>query len=320
MPTLEIGYLGTTGQRVYCSLFLEDENIALHSGLQTFSIFSHTAMNQYAWYMTENTGVRPGYYQSIDFSSLISEAYPITVEIREQVAASSNYTSDILKATSSFVWNGQSHVDDHVIPLLLPGTYIGFFNYNDTIRAELHFKNEYGLLTTNTEGFNFHVLNPSGQLVATGSWIYNFANYPCFLASFQASGDGFIAGGYRLQTSGTYDGFKLATTHYFNVSTGTTTSVNVNVDVITQLGYATGSVNDASATTTSFVTTLASTVDNFYNGQILRFTTGSLIGQGRIISDYNGTTKAVTLNKAFSATPSNGSNLLIYPIGGELNV
>ena len=57
-------------------------------------------------------------------------------------------------------------------------------------------------------------------------------------------------------------------------------------------------VNDASATTTSFVTDLTSAVDNFYQNQSILFVTGALAGQSRIIESYNGTTKAITLDKA----------------------
>lgn len=65
-------------------------------------------------------------------------------------------------------------------------------------------------------------------------------------------------------------------------------------------------VNDAAATTTVFVTTLASAVTNFYKGAAIVFTTGALTGQlGQILS-YNGSTKAVTLQSALTSAPVNG--------------
>ena len=73
-------------------------------------------------------------------------------------------------------------------------------------------------------------------------------------------------------------------------------------------------VNDASATTTSFVTALTSAVDNFYNDKILVFIGGALTGQARIISDYNGTTKAITFDEETTSPPANGDGFIILGI------
>jgi len=73
-------------------------------------------------------------------------------------------------------------------------------------------------------------------------------------------------------------------------------------------------VNDASATTTSFVTDLTSAVDDFYNEKILVFIGGALTGQARVISDYNGTTKAITFDEATTSAPANGDGFIILGI------
>lgn len=72
-----------------------------------------------------------------------------------------------------------------------------------------------------------------------------------------------------------------------------------------------GAVNDAAATTTSFVTDLTSAVDNFYNDTVLVFITGSLTGQSRPITTYNGTTKAVTFDEAFTSAPANTDQFIV---------
>ena len=72
-----------------------------------------------------------------------------------------------------------------------------------------------------------------------------------------------------------------------------------------------GSVNDLSATTTSFVSDLASAVDDFYNDQTIHFISGSLAGQSRVVVDYDGTTKAITVDQALTSAPANGDELLI---------
>ena len=61
------------------------------------------------------------------------------------------------------------------------------------------------------------------------------------------------------------------------------------------------SVNDASATTTSFITTLTETDDNFHNGSILIFTSGALITQRAEVTGYNGSTFALTVSELTSA-------------------
>ena len=73
-------------------------------------------------------------------------------------------------------------------------------------------------------------------------------------------------------------------------------------------------VNDASATTTSFVTALTSAVDDFYNDKILVFIGGALTGQARIISDYNGTTKAISFDETTTSAPANGDGFIILGI------
>jgi hypothetical protein len=78
-------------------------------------------------------------------------------------------------------------------------------------------------------------------------------------------------------------------------------------------------VIDASATTTTFVTGLTSSVDDFYNDSMLVFTDGALEGQVRAISDYIGATKTIILEEALTSAPVNGVafaivSLHIHPV------
>lgn len=75
-------------------------------------------------------------------------------------------------------------------------------------------------------------------------------------------------------------------------------------------GLVPSTVNDASATTTSFVTALTEATDDHYNGRIITFTSGALAGQSTDITDYNGTTKAVTVT-ALTEAPANGVSFVI---------
>ena len=78
-------------------------------------------------------------------------------------------------------------------------------------------------------------------------------------------------------------------------------------------------VNDAAASTTTFITTLDSSVDNFYNDSMLVFTDGALTGQVRAIYDYIGATKTIVLEEALTSAPVNGVafaivSLHIHPV------
>lgn len=69
-------------------------------------------------------------------------------------------------------------------------------------------------------------------------------------------------------------------------------------------------VNDAAATTTSFVTTLASAVNDHYIGRIIIFTSGTLLNQATDITDYVGATKTVTVT-ALTSAPANGVSFVV---------
>jgi hypothetical protein len=78
-------------------------------------------------------------------------------------------------------------------------------------------------------------------------------------------------------------------------------------------------VIDAAATTTTFVTGLTSSVDNFYNDSMLVFTDGALAGQVRAIYDYIGATKTIVLEEALTSAPVDGVafaivSLHIHPV------
>lgn len=72
-----------------------------------------------------------------------------------------------------------------------------------------------------------------------------------------------------------------------------------------------GQVNDASATTSSFVTNLAEATDDHYRDAVLSFVSGNLTGQSRTISAYDGTTKTVTLDQALTDAPANADEFLV---------
>lgn len=95
------------------------------------------------------------------------------------------------------------------------------------------------------------------------------------------------------------------------IKTTTQTTLS-NMDIlIGALIVVQSTVNDASATPTSFVTSLTNSVDDFYTNGTLTFTSGALDGIIRRISDYNGTTKAITLDPALPSAPADGAAFTI---------
>ena len=69
--------------------------------------------------------------------------------------------------------------------------------------------------------------------------------------------------------------------------------------------------NDPDPTTTAFETDLAEVTNDHYNGAFCVFYSGALTGQSRKISDYDGTTKVLTVASAFTEAPAAGDDFLI---------
>lgn len=88
-------------------------------------------------------------------------------------------------------------------------------------------------------------------------------------------------------------------------------SVKTTADKLNALVQVTGTVNDAGATTTGFITSLSSTTTDLYKGNFCLFTTGANAGSFGVVSAYNGTTKAVTFLTAVSSAPANGDAFVL---------
>ena len=56
-------------------------------------------------------------------------------------------------------------------------------------------------------------------------------------------------------------------------------------------------------TTTEVQLTAGSTIDDFYNDQLIQFLSGTGVGQIRVITDYVGATKTIIVDEVFATTP-----------------
>lgn len=77
-------------------------------------------------------------------------------------------------------------------------------------------------------------------------------------------------------------------------------------------GLNSGTVNDAAATTTVFIGDSGlSSSDDFYNGCLLVFTSGTNKGIAEKVSDYTGSTRTFTMANAFPNAPANSTPFVI---------
>ena len=72
-------------------------------------------------------------------------------------------------------------------------------------------------------------------------------------------------------------------------------------------------INDATPSTTKFITTLTETANTFWPRAALLMTSGQNKGQIRGINTYNGSTKEVQIQTPLSYTPANGDTAIILP-------
>lgn len=72
----------------------------------------------------------------------------------------------------------------------------------------------------------------------------------------------------------------------------------------------------SSGTTTSFVSNLTSSVDDFYNEKTIVFTSGALTGQSRVVSDYDGTTKTISVDnrEPFTSAVQSGDEFILLAV------
>lgn len=91
-------------------------------------------------------------------------------------------------------------------------------------------------------------------------------------------------------------------------------AINSNTDAASNLALAARGIVpvtvQSGSTLTVVTTNLTETTDDHYNGRTLLFVTGNLAGQGAEISDYNGTTKSLTVGQLTEA-PGSGDIAII---------
>jgi len=82
--------------------------------------------------------------------------------------------------------------------------------------------------------------------------------------------------------------------------------------IVETVPWETGTVaTDASNSTITFNSGLASTTDSYCVGSFVKFTSGALINQTRKIIGYGGTSKLILVSSGFTAIPTVGDTFII---------
>lgn len=90
-------------------------------------------------------------------------------------------------------------------------------------------------------------------------------------------------------------------------------AIGTTIDLLSQdlISIRSTVTDDIIPTVTTFSTNLTSAVNDFYNNALITFTSGANAGVARRIDDYNGATKALTVEPALSVAPADGDGFTI---------
>ena len=89
---------------------------------------------------------------------------------------------------------------------------------------------------------------------------------------------------------------------------------DVHLDDLIQLAL---TVNDGAPNAADFITSSAIAIDDWYNENMLLFTSGALAGLARFVDDYDGGTKQIYLAEAFPQAPANTDDFVIVGVSGS---
>jgi len=148
--------------------------------------------------------------------------------------------------------------------------------------------------------------NTALELEGVAYGIYAYASSGTAVAAAGSSADAALSGTHTIE-----DGSGNNIVFDSNIEQIDTNSAAATALLAMCNATAVSTVNDGSATTTSFITSLTEASDDHYNGCVLVFTSGALLGQSRRISDYAGATKTVTLESALTEAPANSVSFII---------
>ncbi len=178
----------------------------------------------------------------------------------------------------------------------------------------------YSFPVINSSNRPFFLVNPG---IVSGDWkvsidnsaFTNLSNIPTInpagsrlveiqLTSTEMDGDVIVVQG--ISSANTFDDIMIVIDTTTNtVDSGVALAANSIMD--STYNRIRGTVqSDAGNSATQFKTNLASSVDNFYNDMIVKFTSGALQGEVKFVTGYTGATNILYFVPGFTGTPANG--------------
>lgn len=306
---LEIEFFDLRSLSLY-ALFFNESDEAFKQSTSGFASYTDSSVGDFDVPLPEEAN-RVGRYATSVTGTIPKGT--IQVEIYEQSGGSPDKAVDTLRGVDEIYWNGL-HLVDHIgVSNFEKPSHIGTTDLDEVLYFFLSSFDEFNLPTDTDTSPSFQVFaNSTGMADVSGLMVNVEAGL--YSASFTVTSGTFnFSDFYSVKIEGVIEGNSLQTHKTFDIASPVTVD-DINVDVLGQLGYISGVVQ-AGSSTTVITTNLTSSVDNFHNGSVAR-----IDGQARIVLDYNGSSKAITVNKAYTFTPASGAEIIIYPIGGELGV
>lgn len=308
--SLNIQYFDGTGYNIYGLIFNSSGQV-YNNTTRNFDTYSDSSIDTWDLPFTENSSRRGQYVVS---TTGITRIAKYDIEVYRRMGGSPNKTADILKTVDQIFWNGEVPLDSTQPPVLKAATYVAQAQQGETIAFSAKVFNGFGNPQSADRSVGYTVYREGISLNITGVMTQTSSGF--YYGTQALTSTGYLTGKtYQISINSVLAGTQIGDLAQFSIAA----PVIADVDVLGQLGYATGTVQSAlpPPTASDFITNLPSSTNDFYNGQALRF---KGTGQARIISDYVGSTRRVYLNKPFSSTPTVGAEFLIFSLGGELNV
>jgi hypothetical protein len=91
----------------------------------------------------------------------------------------------------------------------------------------------------------------------------------------------------------------------------------IAADAVTEMRSLTTGTADAGGSTTTMVDAALTEADDYWNGQVILFTSGSVANQSRLITDFDAATDTVTFAPAVAASVGAGITYEILPFGNN---
>ena len=313
--SLTVQYFDRAESSNFYALIFNSGNLAFNTNTSDFSSYTDATISNFNIGLILNSN-RNNYYSSGIGNTANFAKGKYLLEVWQRVGSTPNKSNDYLKGISTLSWDGIQENSNVGVPRLSEPSFIGQRTVTatgDLINFYVESFDNFGSLSDvyNFPTYKFYkngaALSPdiTGVMTKINTGFYNTSR-------ILSSGTLTAPNNYEININATMNGVNLSTTKTLTM----VSPIVVNPpDILTSLQYSSGFIKDNTPVASSFITNLNSNVDNYHNGSIFRIN-----GQGRIIYDYDGSTKRISLNKALSVTPVSGDYFIIYPIGGELQI